>query len=162
MLALLLLSPWNHLVNINALPDTFGIVILFNIGSHHASAAVAVVAIGLLFAIVGLRGRLIALLPLIMLGLLVGSSVSASNHIRDRVSYDQRNLVGVPPDWISRITHAPTAYFYDGESYWNGVWQVRFWNRNITDVVRCGTDARPGPDAAARGGRSARRTAADP
>jgi Dolichyl-phosphate-mannose-protein mannosyltransferase len=144
-LALLLLSPWNDLVNVGALPDTFDIEILYHLGSDHAAAVVAAVSLAILTAVVLLRGRLLPVLPLTMLVLLIGSSAVASNDLARRVNYDQRNLVGVPPDWIARVTHAPTAYLYDDEAYWNGVWQARFWNRNISDVVAIAPARVPGP-----------------
>ncbi len=145
VLALLVLSPWNHLVNVNALPDTFGVVILYHLGSDHAATAVAAVSLALLAGVAFLRGRLLAALPIAMFVLLISASAIASNDVAKRVAYDQRNLVGIPPDWITRVTHAPTAYLYDGESYWNGVWQVRFWNRNVTDVVSVAPSRVPGP-----------------
>ncbi len=160
-LALLLLAPWNHLVNIDALPDTFDLVILDRLGGDRAAWAVAIVAVLLLTAIVTLQRRFLAALPVAMIILLLVSSAVASNNLSDRVAYDQHNLVGTPPDWIARATHAPTAYFYDGESYWNGVWQVRFWNRNVDRrrIRRPGTRARP--DAAAGRSRPADGAAAD-
>ena len=144
-LALIVLTPWNHLVNVSALPDTFGVVALYHLGPSHAATAVATLTLALLAAFVTLRGRSLALLPAVMLVLLAGSTVIASNDIAKRVQYDQKNLVGIPPNWISRATSAPVAYFYDGESYWNGVWQVRFWNSNVTDVVSAAPARVPGP-----------------
>jgi hypothetical protein len=144
-LALLLLTPWNHLTNINALPDTFGVVILYHLGASHASWAVAAVSVAILATVVGLRRRYIAVVPVLMFALLIGSTAVASNDIAKRVSYDQHNLVGVPPNWITRAVQAPVAYLYDDEAYWNGVWQVRFWNRNVTDVVAAAPARVPGP-----------------
>jgi hypothetical protein len=144
-LALLLLTPWNHLTNINALPDTFGVVILYHLGASRASWAVAVVSVVILVTIVALRHRFIAVVPVLMFALLIASTAVASNDIAKRVRSDQHNLVGVPPDWITRAAHAPVAYLYDDESYWNGVWQVRFWNRNVTDVVSVAPARVPGP-----------------
>ncbi len=146
VLALLLLTPWNHLVSVEAMPDTFGLVILDRLGDDRAAWAIAALAFTILVAIVVLRRPVLArLLPAAMIVVLVGASVVALNDLVSRVSYDQRNLVGIPPDWIARATHAPTAYLYDGGSYWNGVWQVRFWNRNITDVVSAAPSQVPGP-----------------
>jgi len=144
-LALIVLTPWNHLVNVSALPDTFGVVALYHLGPRHAAAVVAALTLAILGALVTLRGRLIAVIPVVMIVLLAGSSAIASNDIAKRVQYDQKNLVGIPPNWISRAVHAPVAYFYDGESYWNGVWQVRFWNSNVTDVVAATPARVPGP-----------------
>jgi hypothetical protein len=144
-LALIVLTPWNHLVNVNVLPDSFGVVALYHLGPNHAAAAVAVLTLAVLGALVTLRGRFIAVLPVVVLVLLAGSSAVASNDIAKRVHYDQKNLVGIPPNWIARATHAPVAYFYDGEPYWNGVWQVQFWNSNVTDVVAAAPARVPGP-----------------
>ncbi len=146
VLALLLLTPWNHLIDIDAMPDTFGVVILDRIGHNRAAWAVAAVAFGILVAILTVRRRTLTVgLPAVIVALLITSSVVAQDNLEARVSYDQRNLVGIPPDWIARATHGQTAYFYDDESYWNGVWQVRFWNRNITDVVSAFPARVPGP-----------------
>ena len=70
-LALLLLTPWNHLTNINALPDTFGVVILYHLGASRASWAVAVVSVVILVTIVALRHRFIAVVPVLMFALLI-------------------------------------------------------------------------------------------
>ena len=145
LLAVLLLTPWNHLVSLNALPDTFGVVILFHYGSSNSAWIVAAVSFLLLGALAVLPRYLIAVLPLVMLALLVTSTAVTSHDVAARVNYDQRNLVGVPPDWISRTAKASTAYLYDGELYWNGVWQVRFWNRNVNDVVSVAPARVPGP-----------------
>ena len=145
LLAVLLLTPWNHLVSLNALPDTFGVVILFHYGSSNAAWIVAALSFLLLGALAVLPRYLIAVLPLVMIALLITSTVVTSHDVAARVNYDQRNLVGIPPDWISRTAKAPTAYLYDDELYWNGVWQIRFWNRNVTDVVSVAPARVPGP-----------------
>ena len=145
LLALITLTPWNRLVNIHALPDTFGMSILSHFGSAHASAIVAIASAIALVLLVGVPRRAVLLLPVLMLAALSVSSVIASSDIRDRVQFDQRNLVGIPPNWIDRATAGPTAYLYDGELYWNGVWQVRFWNQRVTDVVALAPFRVPGP-----------------
>jgi hypothetical protein len=143
--ALLVLTPWNRLVSINALPDTFGIVILYHLGAAHAAVAVAAVGAVVLALFVVLPRRAVPLLTGLMLVGLAASSVVASNDIRTRVAFDQRTLVGIPPNWVERATDAPVAYLYDGETYWNGVWQVLFWNSNVHDVVSLAPGRVPGP-----------------
>jgi hypothetical protein len=145
VLALLLLTPWDHLVTVVALPDTFGVAILYHLGSAHAATVVAITSVAALVAFVALPRRLSLLLPALALLVLVSSTAVASKDIADRVSYDQRNLVGIPPTWVEAVTAAPTAYLYDGESYWNGVWQLRFWNRNVSDVLALAPSRVPGP-----------------
>jgi hypothetical protein len=146
-LAVLLLTPWNHLTNINALPDTFGIVILYHLGARPAAWAVAATSLAILSATVFLRRRYLMAVPMLIFVVLIASTAVASNDITKRVAYDQLNLVGVPPNWIDRATDGRVAYLYDHEAYWNGVWQVRFWNRNVTDVLSVAPGRVPGPMA---------------
>jgi hypothetical protein len=145
LLALVTLTPWNRLVNIDALPDTFGMAALYQIGAAHAATVVAVAGVIWFVLLVGIPRRAVLLLPVLMLAALAASSVSASRDITERVQFDQQNLVGIPPNWIDRAAPAATAYLYDGETYWNGVWQVRFWNRRVRDVVALDPSRVPGP-----------------
>ena len=145
LLALVTLTPWNRLVNITALPDTFGVAALYDIGTAHASTTVAVFCVATLVLLVVVPRRVILVLPVLALAGLSASTVIAAGDIRDRVQFDQRNLVGIPPNWVDRASPGPTAYLYDGESYWNGVWQVRFWNRKVTDYVALAPSRVPGP-----------------
>jgi hypothetical protein len=143
--SLLALTPWTRVVDLTALPDSFDVVVLYRLGASHASAVVAGIAALTLLLFVALPRRVVLLLPALVLALLIVSSVVASNDITRRVAYDQRNLVGTPPDWIDRATRAPTAYLYGGEPYWNGVWQVRFWNETVEDVISIAPARVPGP-----------------
>ena len=145
VLALLVLTPWNRLVTIEALPDTFGVAILYRFGSAHASTIVALVAVSSIAAFAVLPRRVALLLPGLVCAVLVASSAVAATDIAQRVAATQRDLVGVPPNWVERVTSAPTAYLYDGETYWDGVWQVHVWNRNVTDVVALAPTRVPGP-----------------
>jgi Dolichyl-phosphate-mannose-protein mannosyltransferase len=143
--ALLVLTPWNRLVAVNALPDTFGVAILYHLGATQAAVAVAVAATVVLALFLALPRRAVPLLTGLMVVGLAASSVVASNDIQTRVAFDQRTLVGIPPNWVERATDAPVAYLYDGENYWNSVWQVVFWNSNVHDVVSLAPSRVPGP-----------------
>jgi hypothetical protein len=145
VLALLLLTPWKSLVTVEALPDTFGLAILYRLGSSHASLVVALFAVASIGAFLAVPRRFVWLLPGFVLAALIVSSAVATDDIATRVKDDQRNLVGIPPNWVERAAPAPTAYLYDGEAYWNGVWQLRFWNRNVDDVVALAPSRVPGP-----------------
>jgi hypothetical protein len=145
VLALLLLAPWKSLVTVTALPDTFDVAILYRVGSTHAPLVVTLFAVVSITAFLALPRRLVWLLPGFVLAVLIVSSAVAADDIAKRVNDDQRNLVGVPPNWVERAARAPTAYLYDGETYWNGVWQVRFWNPNVDDVVALAPSRVPGP-----------------
>jgi hypothetical protein len=145
LLALVTLTPWGRLVTINALPDTFGLAALYQSGAEHAATIVAVTGAAWLVVLVAIPRRVVLLLPVLMVGALAASSAVAADDIADRVQFDQEHLVGIPPNWIDRATPAHVTYLYDGESYWNGVWQVRFWNRHVTDVVSLAPSRVPGP-----------------
>jgi hypothetical protein len=142
---LLALTPWHRLVAANALPDTFGVAILYSLGAQHAATAVAVAALVVLLVIAAAPTRALLSLPALVLALLIASSAVAARDIARRVNYDQKNLVGSPADWVARATGAPVAYLYDGEAYWNGVWQVEFWNENVRNVVSLAPNRVPGP-----------------
>src|SRR5262249_8157024 len=142
---LLALTPWHKLVAANALPDTFGVAVLYSLGAQHAATAVALTALVVLLLIAAAPGRALAALPVLVLALLIASSAVAPRDIARRVNYDQKNLVGPPPDWVTRATAAPVAYLYNGEAYWNGVWQVEFWNPNVRNVVSLYPYRVPGP-----------------
>jgi hypothetical protein len=145
LFALLAFTPWHRLVAANALPDTFGVAILYSLGASRAATAVALTAIVVLMLVAAAPTRALAALPLLVFALLVATSAVASRDIARRVNYDQKNLVGSPPDWVSRAVSAPVAYLYDDEAYWNGVWQVEFWNENVRNVVSIAPGRVPGP-----------------
>jgi hypothetical protein len=145
--AALVLAPWQDLVNINALPDTFGISPLFDLGAHHAGFAVAAVAAVALAAFLLVPRRLAVTLAALVFAGLTATTVVAGDDVARRVQFDQRNLVGVPPTWVDDAAGGPVTLLYDGEFYWNGVWQLRFWNRDIDDVVSLEPSRVPGPMA---------------
>jgi len=146
LFVLLALTPWHRLVAANALPDTFGIATLYSLGAQHAATAVAVAALAVLMVVAAAPTSVLrAALPVLVLALLVTSSAIAARDIARRVNYDQKYLVGTPPNWVERAVGAPVAYLYDGEAYWNGVWQVRFWNKNVRQVVSLFPASVPGP-----------------
>ncbi len=77
--------------------------------------------------------------------MLAASSTIAANEIDSQVSAAQANIVGSPPDWIDRATSSPVAYVYNGEIYWNAVWQELFWNTRIRHVLAIWPSLVPGP-----------------
>ena len=142
---LLALTPWHRLVAANVLPDTFGIAILYSAGAVHAATIVATASLVVLLLVTAVPSRAAMVLPVAVFALLVTTSAVAAHDIASRVNYDQRNLVGSPPDWVARAVGAPVAYLYDSEAYWNGVWQVEFWNKNVRSVVSVAPGRVPGP-----------------
>jgi hypothetical protein len=145
VLAVLLLTPWNHLVGANAFPDTFAIALLDDLHGRNPADVVTVVSVLVLAAFVLLPRRARLLLAVFVVAGLVVNSVLASNKIRTLANADQTGLVGSPPDWIDRAAKGPVTYLYDGEAYWNGVWQERVWNRRLTSVLSIQPYRVPGP-----------------
>ena len=144
LLCLLLLTPWNRLVTVDALHDTFGLAVLLHLASQPATVVAFVAPVALAVAVLVPR-RAVLVLPAAMLALLVGTSAVASNDIAEHVAADQTNIVGPTPSWIDRAAHAHVTYVYDGETYWNGVWLERFWNRRVAHVVSLAPATVPGP-----------------
>lgn len=143
--ALLLLTPWNHLVRLEALPDSFSLDPLYRLRHHNPANLVAIVVPLLLVAFAALPRKLTPALAAGALAFLAVSSAVASNTITSLDRADQRNIVGTPRNWIDLNADGNVGYFYDGETYWNTVWQERFWNHRITQVVSTTAAPVPGP-----------------
>jgi hypothetical protein len=118
---------------------------LSHVGERPATVIAFGVALSLLLFLFAPR-RIALLLPALVLAALAASCVSASNLVADKVRFDQAAMVGVPRDWIDRATTAPVAYVFDGDTAdVNIVWQQRFWNRRIRDVLAFPPYAVTGP-----------------
>lgn len=141
--ALALLVPWNHLVSSVAMPDSPGIALLMRLSSDSPADIVAIAVPIVLAAFVLLPRRATLLLPVFALALLIATSAVASNTIARLDHGVQKDIVGSPRNWIDRTATGPVGYFYDGEVYWNTVYQERFWNQRIQTVAS--TKAVPGP-----------------
>jgi hypothetical protein len=141
--ALTLLVPWNHLISTVATPDSPSIALLLRLDRHGPADIVAIVVPIVLAAFVLLPRRVILLLPAAAFGLLIATSAIASNTIARLDHGVQEDIVGSPRSWIDRTATGPVGYFYDGEVYWNTVYQERFWNQKIQSVAS--TKPVPGP-----------------
>ncbi len=138
MLAALAITPWGRLVAPVATPDSFGVIIFQR--SHPTVVILAVAAVLLVLLVTAPR-----LLPLVLLAALAASSVVASNRLAHLVRGDQANLAGTDHRWIDHAADGPVAELYDGERYWNGIWQATFWNRRLDEVVSLAPTVVPGP-----------------
>jgi Dolichyl-phosphate-mannose-protein mannosyltransferase len=145
VLACIAFAPWDKLVSNDALPNTFDVAIFQWADWARAADVAAIGAAFLLAVFVFVPRRVVLLLPALVLALLVLSSVVASNRVAARVRADQAQLVGSPQDWVDRATRSRVAYVYNDQPSWNVVWQQRFWNRRITDVVSLAPVSVPGP-----------------
>ena len=144
LLCLLLLAPWNRLVSLDALHDSFSVALLLNL--HASPATVVAIAAPIALAVAVLVPRpFVLVLPAAVLAALVASSVLASNRVSAEAAAARANIVGPTPDWVDRAATGPVTYVYAGEAYWNSVWLERFWNRRIEHVVSLSPAIVPGP-----------------
>ena len=146
VLALLALTPWNKLVIIAALPDSFDTALVYRLSAHVDAATIVTLAGVALLACFAVVPRQAALaLPAVMLTLLVATSVSASTLIVPLARADEQALLGSPRDWVDRAIDSDATYLYDGEPEWNSVWQQRFWNKRLAHVLTFPPTRVPGP-----------------
>ena len=141
----LLPAPWDRLVDATALPDTFDVATLYRLDSLGPANVVMVAALVVLALCVAVRRRFVLVLPLVAAAVLVTNSVVASDVIEAQVDANQANIVGPTRDWIDLAAQGPVAYFYDGETYWNSVWQVKLWNDRVNRVLTVKPSSVPGP-----------------
>lgn len=146
VLALVVLLPWDELVDIEALPDSFSLVTLYRLREHDPALIAGGFALVLLAAFALLPVRWRVCLPVLVGVALVTTSVVAADNVASRIAYDRTHLVGSPRDWIDRGSGGRrVAYVYDGEAYFNGVWQARAWNSSIDRVIALAPTRVPGP-----------------
>jgi hypothetical protein len=144
LLCLLLLAPWNRLVSVNALPDSFSVALLLKLHARPDTVLSVAAPIALAIAVLIPR-RFVAVLPAVVALVLVTTSVYASNEIAANAATAQAKIVGPSPDWIDRAGSGPVTYVYANEAYWNTVWFEQFWNRRIKHVVALAPSRVPGP-----------------
>jgi hypothetical protein len=142
-LAVVLLVP--ELVRVTAFPDSFDLIALAKLPGGATATLIIFSTVVLLGFILLPRRVAVVALPATVLVALIGSSVVAAHELRHLVGASTLDAIGRPPDWIDRAVHARVAYVYGGEQYWNVVWQERFWNRSIDNVITLGATPVPGP-----------------
>ncbi len=150
VLALVALAPWNKLVVLGAIPDSFGTGLVYRLSPSVDAASLVTIAALVLLALLLLPGRLRLVLPLAVLGLLVATSVATSGLIAPLARHDEAWLLGSPRNWVDRSVSADVTYLYDGEPEWNSVWMQRFWNPRIAHVLSLPPARVPGPMAQTR------------
>jgi hypothetical protein len=80
-----------------------------------------------------------------LLAALAAGSVAASREVAAQARAQQARLLGPAPRWIDAHADASVAYVYDGQAYWNAVWENVFWNRRVRWVYDLPGTAVPGP-----------------
>ncbi len=144
VLCLVLLVPWNSLVVPDAFADSFDLLLLNRLHGHEPLNVIMVFSIAVLFAFVVLPRWAALVFPAIVFTMLVAASVVASNMLT-MVVRDAQGILGPDRSWIDRAAPGNVAYLYDGEEFWNVVWQERFWNPHIDRVFSVRPNGVPGP-----------------
>ncbi len=145
LLCLLLPAPWGRLTSLDALADTFDLALLYRLRGLGAADVVLAVSLVLAALCVAARRRWTAVLPAAVLALLLASSTVAAIEIDRHADADHGDIVGPVPDWIDRAAAGNVTYVYDGETYWNTVWEERLWNDRIRRVLSLAPSRVSGP-----------------
>lgn len=144
VLSLMLLTPWNTLVVPAALADSFDFILLSRARDHTPANVVMVFSIAILLLFIAVPRRAALVLPAIVLAISGAASAVASGQLAQTVN-DAQRVLGPDRSWIDRAAPASVAYLYDGEAFWNIVWQERFWNRRVDRVYSLGSTGVAGP-----------------
>jgi hypothetical protein len=145
----IVLLPLRKLVVPDALPHAFSLIPLWHLrgltsaGAMRMTVALAVIAAAALFALVPRRALVV--LPALLFVALAAGSVSASREVTRQAREQQHRLLGPERRWVDAAADGPTAYVYDGQAYWDAVWQTLFWNRRIRSVYDLPGTKVPGP-----------------
>jgi hypothetical protein len=145
LLAILVATPWNDVVNWDAFPDSPGIALLLQSpGGWRPLTAVSVAAAALL--VLFRFAPFMEAVGLVVLGLLVWTSVKAADLVEPYAAGAQQVLVGTPRDWIQRDAAGDVAYVFNGDLAGGPVvWEQRFWNPRIRRVVSLAPHEVAGP-----------------
>jgi hypothetical protein len=148
LLAIIVFAPWNALTTPDAFPDTpdLGFLLANPVGVSAATTVAIGAAVLLLLWLFVPRSAVV--LPVVLLALLAGSSLAASDQIRKVDASTQAALVGSPRNWVERAVPGHVTFVFDGDlASWGVVWQQRFWNPALDRVVSIAPNFVPGPIA---------------
>jgi hypothetical protein len=147
--AVLLVLPVKRYVNVFGTHDAMTLIPLYKLLQASSPGTLVAVysgvagAAAVAFAL--LPRRVLQAVPVLLLAALAAASVASSSYVADRARAQQTMFLDGDPRWVDRATTAPTAYLYDGDPDWNGVWETLFWNRRIDRVYDIGDTEVPGP-----------------
>jgi len=148
-LVVLVLLPVGTYVNIYGTHDAPTLVPLFQFSratSLDALTRVYPAVVGVLAVVFAfVPRRRLRLLPVVLVLVFAGASVLVSRFAVEQARGEQRTFLGPDPSWVDHAVGTRTAYVYDGEPSWNGVWETVFWNTHIDRVIDLEPAAVPGP-----------------
>lgn len=149
VLAIVALAPWDEMTVATALPDSFGLGLVYRLSSSVDAANLvtigALAALALLGVVSVVARRFALALPLVVLAFFVATAIATTGVIVPQARDQEARLVGTPRNWVDRSAKTDVTYIYDGEPDWDSVWQQRFWNERIVHVLSLPPARVPGP-----------------
>jgi hypothetical protein len=148
-LALLLILPVRRYVNVYGVHDALTLIPMFKLSTLTSLSTMAwvyrAVAIAAAAVFAFAPRRHLQWVPLLLIVALIGASVVSSRMVVDEAHAQQRAFLGDDPSWADHAGGSRTAYLYDGEPSWPGVWQTVFFNTNVDRVYNLNVATVPGP-----------------
>ena len=90
--------------------------------------------------------RATVIMPALIGTAFVVASILTVQEIDKRARSDREAFFGSASEsWVNHAAAGPVTYLYDGNPYWNAVWQYAFWNDRIRSVMNIGPTPGPGP-----------------
>jgi len=133
----------------STLHNAFTLIPLYRLQVREPGVNLELVVFGGATAIIAafalLPRRSLILLPLALLLAGGAASLAAGRYVREAAELQQRKIVGPDRRWVDRVVDEPVAYLYNGDFYWNAVWEIGFWNRSIERVYDLPRTTVPGP-----------------
>ena len=146
VLGLVVLAPWDRLVQPDVFADTFGAIVFAHV--HLAASSLVAVFAGAVVVAVVVSVRRAPLAPAaLVLVALLAASVFAARDVAAAANARLAHRVGPVPDWIDRAARGDVVYVYGGEQAWSEPYQESFWNRRLTRVLSLWPASVPGPIA---------------
>jgi Dolichyl-phosphate-mannose-protein mannosyltransferase len=142
------LLPVRVLVTPAAAPDAFMTIPLSRILDRTSPGTLEAiwlaVAAGVIVLTVLLPRRAAAVLPAVVAAALAASSVVTVHEVGERSRFDRTSFFGTASrSWVDEASTGPVTYFYDGNAFWNAVWQTVYWNDSIRVIAKL-PDTSPG------------------
>jgi Dolichyl-phosphate-mannose-protein mannosyltransferase len=149
LLALVVFVPFGRFAQADALPDAFMLAPLIELRGLRRSVNldlfavdVVVVLLALLAFVPRRRAWLVAATTALVL---LSTSVFAGHAVARESGKLRDTLVAADASWIDDAADANVAYVYDGDPYWNAVYENVFWNHRLHVVYDLAANDVPGP-----------------
>jgi hypothetical protein len=143
------LLPVQTLVTPQAMPDAFMTIPLFRFWARTSADTfelVWVVAVATMVVLtVVLPRRAAPLLVALVAAAFAVTSVQAVHEIDKRARLDRVAFFGTTStSWVNQAAAEPVTYLYEGNPFWNAVWQYAYWNNRIRWIAKLPSPT-PGP-----------------